>query len=60
MDSTEDGCVKALKHTSCQPGQYISQKGWFSHADFKITSVDFSIPRESCARPLNASPADYQ
>ncbi|XP_044226890.1 tumor necrosis factor receptor superfamily member 14-like isoform X4 [Thunnus albacares] len=27
MDSTEDGCVKALKHTSCQPGQYIRQKG---------------------------------
>ncbi|XP_044226879.1 tumor necrosis factor receptor superfamily member 14-like [Thunnus albacares] len=27
MDSTEDGCMKALKHTSCQPGQYIRQKG---------------------------------
>ncbi|XP_042286840.1 tumor necrosis factor receptor superfamily member 14-like [Thunnus maccoyii] len=27
MDSTEDGCVKALKHTSCQPGQCIRQKG---------------------------------
>ncbi|XP_042286828.1 tumor necrosis factor receptor superfamily member 14-like isoform X1 [Thunnus maccoyii] len=27
MDSTEDGCVRALKHTSCQPGQYIRQKG---------------------------------
>ncbi|XP_044226905.1 tumor necrosis factor receptor superfamily member 14-like isoform X2 [Thunnus albacares] len=27
MDPTEDGCVKALKHTSCQPGQYIRQKG---------------------------------
>lgn len=39
MDSTEDGCVKALKHTSCQPGQYIRQKGWFSPADFKIIVV---------------------
>ncbi|XP_044068365.1 uncharacterized protein LOC122883565 isoform X3 [Siniperca chuatsi] len=27
VDSTEDGCVAAQKHTSCQPGQYIRQKG---------------------------------
>ncbi|KAM7411056.1 hypothetical protein PAMA_021168 [Pampus argenteus] len=26
INSIEDGCV-AQKHTSCQPGQYISQKG---------------------------------
>ncbi|XP_034731761.1 tumor necrosis factor receptor superfamily member 14-like isoform X1 [Etheostoma cragini] len=26
-DSSENGCVKAEKHSSCQPGQYIRQKG---------------------------------
>ncbi|XP_034733684.1 tumor necrosis factor receptor superfamily member 14-like [Etheostoma cragini] len=26
-DSSENGCVKAEKHSSCQPGQYISLKG---------------------------------
>ncbi|XP_035863807.1 tumor necrosis factor receptor superfamily member 14-like [Sander lucioperca] len=25
--SSENGCVEAQKHRSCQPGQYISQKG---------------------------------
>lgn len=27
LDSTENGCMTAQRHTSCQPGQYISQKG---------------------------------
>ncbi|XP_051251252.1 tumor necrosis factor receptor superfamily member 14-like isoform X2 [Dicentrarchus labrax] len=27
LDSTEDGCMSAQRHTLCQPGQYISQKG---------------------------------
>ncbi|XP_038578957.1 tumor necrosis factor receptor superfamily member 14-like isoform X2 [Micropterus salmoides] len=27
LDSTEDSCMTAQRHTSCQPGQYISQKG---------------------------------
>ncbi|XP_070766276.1 tumor necrosis factor receptor superfamily member 14-like [Enoplosus armatus] len=27
LDPAEDGCVAAQKHTSCQPGQYISQTG---------------------------------
>ncbi|XP_031166830.1 tumor necrosis factor receptor superfamily member 14-like isoform X2 [Sander lucioperca] len=26
-DSSEKGCVEAQKHSSCQPGQYISQNG---------------------------------
>uniref|UniRef100_A0A3B4YIH1 TNFR-Cys domain-containing protein n=1 Tax=Seriola lalandi dorsalis TaxID=1841481 RepID=A0A3B4YIH1_SERLL len=26
-DSTKNSCVAAEKHTRCQPGQYISQKG---------------------------------
>lgn len=36
MDFAEEGCVAAQKHTSCQPGQYVSQEGWFSCVDFKI------------------------
>nr|XP_046254034.1 tumor necrosis factor receptor superfamily member 14-like [Scatophagus argus] len=27
MDSAEEGCKAAEKHSSCQPGQYISQRG---------------------------------
>ncbi|XP_038578968.1 tumor necrosis factor receptor superfamily member 14-like isoform X2 [Micropterus salmoides] len=27
LESTENGCMTAQRHTSCQPGQYISQKG---------------------------------
>ncbi|XP_070824560.1 tumor necrosis factor receptor superfamily member 14-like [Chaetodon trifascialis] len=27
LDRTEDGCMAAQKHTRCQPGQYIHQKG---------------------------------
>ncbi|XP_038578972.1 tumor necrosis factor receptor superfamily member 14-like [Micropterus salmoides] len=27
LDSTGNGCRAAQRHTSCQPGQYISQKG---------------------------------
>uniref|UniRef100_A0A8P4GS60 TNFR-Cys domain-containing protein n=1 Tax=Dicentrarchus labrax TaxID=13489 RepID=A0A8P4GS60_DICLA len=30
LDSTEDGCMSAQRHTLCQPGQYISQKGGFT------------------------------
>uniref|UniRef100_A0A8P4KLH1 TNFR-Cys domain-containing protein n=1 Tax=Dicentrarchus labrax TaxID=13489 RepID=A0A8P4KLH1_DICLA len=26
LNSTEDGCMSAQRHTLCQPGQYISQK----------------------------------
>ncbi|XP_023267240.1 tumor necrosis factor receptor superfamily member 8 [Seriola lalandi dorsalis] len=35
-DFTKNSCVAAEKHTRCQPGQYISQTGWFSCSDFKI------------------------
>uniref|UniRef100_A0A8P4KRI1 TNFR-Cys domain-containing protein n=1 Tax=Dicentrarchus labrax TaxID=13489 RepID=A0A8P4KRI1_DICLA len=27
FDSREDGCMSVQRHTLCQPGQYISQKG---------------------------------
>ncbi|XP_051282410.1 tumor necrosis factor receptor superfamily member 14-like isoform X26 [Dicentrarchus labrax] len=27
LDSAEDGCMSAQRHTLCQPGQYIRQKG---------------------------------
>uniref|UniRef100_A0A3Q1JPW3 TNFR-Cys domain-containing protein n=1 Tax=Anabas testudineus TaxID=64144 RepID=A0A3Q1JPW3_ANATE len=33
MERSKDGCGAAQKHKSCEPGQYISQKGWFSCAD---------------------------
>uniref|UniRef100_A0A3B4W9Y7 TNFR-Cys domain-containing protein n=1 Tax=Seriola lalandi dorsalis TaxID=1841481 RepID=A0A3B4W9Y7_SERLL len=33
-DFTMNSCVAAEKHTRCQPGQYISQTGWFSYGTF--------------------------
>ncbi|XP_008296322.1 tumor necrosis factor receptor superfamily member 14-like [Stegastes partitus] len=29
IDSTENNCAAAQKHSSCQPGQYINKTGWY-------------------------------
>lgn len=39
VDFKEGGCAAAEKHTSCRPGQYISESGWFSCADFKLIGI---------------------
>uniref|UniRef100_A0AAZ3P136 TNFR-Cys domain-containing protein n=1 Tax=Oncorhynchus tshawytscha TaxID=74940 RepID=A0AAZ3P136_ONCTS len=30
LDPTKDGCRAAQRHSSCEPGQYISHTGWSS------------------------------
>lgn len=38
LEFAGEDCRAAQKHRSCDPGQYISQKGWLYSADFKITA----------------------
>uniref|UniRef100_A0A7N5ZW55 TNFR-Cys domain-containing protein n=1 Tax=Anabas testudineus TaxID=64144 RepID=A0A7N5ZW55_ANATE len=37
VDPSDNGCRAAQKHRSCEPGQYISQKGWFSYVDLRFS-----------------------
>lgn len=43
VDFTDGGCATAQKHTSCQPGQYVSDRGGISRTHLKAPFVIYLL-----------------
>lgn len=39
VDVRDGGCARAQTHSSCKPGQHISERGWAADVDFAAQLV---------------------